>query len=195
MAYIRSFVIEEFLVIYQCYIYIVVVVLNVGVGAAFYGPYKSSSSISAAAALRRRSWDSCISPCRCPSAYLDVFCRCLFPRPSCAGAVEAGGILAAGEASGEGERRGRGRSVVVGVRIGNYAEGGVCCGGGVVIRGGVVAPLTSLSGESCIRWRRCWRNTSCRCCRSCRSIISGPIRALSSVLPWAFRFIVARLWV
>jgi hypothetical protein len=58
MAHVRSFVqerIEAFLVIYQCYIYIVVVVLGVGVDAAFYGPYKSSSSFSAAAALRRRS--------------------------------------------------------------------------------------------------------------------------------------------
>jgi hypothetical protein len=65
-----------------------------------------------------------MNPCSCAAAYLAVLCLCLFPRPSPSleGAVDAGKML--GDGGGEGElgeggRRWRGLSAVVGVRIGN----------------------------------------------------------------------------
>ena len=61
-----------------------------------------------------------MNPCACPASYLAVLCLCLFPRPrpSLGGAIEAGKAVGDGDDSGEGERRGRGLSAVVGVQIG-----------------------------------------------------------------------------
>ena len=90
-------------------------------GVVLMTAYASSSSLSSSPCLRSLSCDSWMNPCACPASYLAVFYLLLLPRPSpsLGGAVDVGGALGdKDEESGEGERRDRGLSAVVGVRIG-----------------------------------------------------------------------------
>ena len=61
-----------------------------------------------------------MNPWACPASYLAVLCLCLFPRPSPSrgGAVDTGKAVGDGDDVGEGERRRRGLSAVVGVLVG-----------------------------------------------------------------------------